>query len=212
MQNIPAQITYAVIWNLAVQLGGRTPDNVPLAESTMLQAFFATELRDLWKKEAWPELCDNIVQVTLTSTPGGANVFSKNLGLTNEMGDILGVFNLDPRIPTQPCWEKFRSDRVVEGNGQVYVRTSLQQVWVDYQLPCPDLLDPTLVGIANQAALMAATLPERFRLPLAYRGAGHLLTTEDPALAAQFAKLGDLEVARQAATVTRPWWRGEVRS
>lgn len=200
MQNIPAKISYQTIWNLAVQLAGRTPDNVPPAEETMLQAFFAAELPDLWNKEAWPELCDNLRQVTLT---GGA--FSKNLGTVNEIGDVLGVYTLDPR--QTPGWSRFPSNRVVEANGQVYVSTNLGAVFVDFELPAPDLLDPSL----NEAALMATVLPSRFRLPLAFRGAAHLLSTEDPELANKYLTMAENELARQAAKVQRPYWRTEVR-
>jgi hypothetical protein len=79
-------------------------------------------------------------------------------------------------------------------------------------LPVPDLLDPSLVGTANEAALMAVTVPSRFRLPLAFRGAGHLIETEDPTLAEKYQALAENELARQSALVTRPYWRTETRT
>lgn len=200
MQNIPAKITYELIWNLAVQLAGRTPDNVPVAEEIMLQAFFAAELPDLWNKEAWPELCDNITAINLTN-----GVFSKNLGGANEIGDVLAVFTLDPR--NTPGWMRFPPNRIVEANGQVYVETSLGTVFVDYQLPVPDLLDPSL----TEETLMATALPARFRLPLAFRGAAHLLASEDPVMSAKYQALAEQELARQAAKLEKPYWRTEVR-
>lgn len=202
MQNIPATITYGTIWNLAVRLSGRPVANVPLEEEAMLQTFFAAELPDLWVKEAWPELCDNLLAVTLT-----AGVFSKNLGAAGEIGDILGVFTLDPRAT--PGWQRFPASRIVEGNGQVRVATSLATVWVDYQLPVPDLLDPAL----TEATLMASVLPSRFRLPLAFRGAAHLLATEDPLLANKYLTLAENELQQQAShpSMTKPYWRTEVR-
>ena len=203
MQNLPATVSYQTIWNLAVSLALQTPDNVPDKDSAALQIFMAAELEDLWRKEAWPELCDNLTQVTLAN-----NVFSKNLGQANEMGDILGIYDQDPRVT--PQWRRFEADRIWDGDGQVYVDTGLNQVWVDYQLPCPDLLDPSLAGQNNEAALMAVTLPSRFRFPLAYRGAGLLLAGEDPALSAARIKQAEVELARQASRLAQPWWRTET--
>jgi len=203
MQNLQATVTFGTIWNLAVSLALQTPDNVPDKDSAALQIFMAAELEDLWRKEAWPELCDNLTQVTLTN-----NTFSKNLGLANEIGDVLGIYNLDPRVT--PCWKRFEADRMWDGDGQVYVNTGLSQVWVDYCLPCPDLLDPTLVGQANEPVLMLITLPSRFRLTLAYRGASHLLASEDPNLSKALAAMAELELARQASRLSQPWWRTET--
>jgi hypothetical protein len=128
------------------------------------------------------------------------------------MGDILGIFNLDPRVPTN-CWHRLPASRMTEGNGLVYVKTNLQSLWVDYQLPVPDLLDPTLVGSANEAALMAVTLPGRFRMTLAFRGAGRLLAEENPVLSNSFLGMAEQELGRQAANcgMFKPWWRTEAR-
>lgn len=204
MPNLPATVTYEQVFDLAVQLAGRTPENVPVSEATMLQAFCAGELRDLWKKEAWPELCDNLTEVALID-----GAFSKNAGEDDEMGDILAVFDADPRVAQ--AWHRFAPHRITEGNGRVYVKTSRETVWVDYQLPVPDLLDASLVGPTNEAALLAVTLPERFRMALAYRGAAHLLATEDPALAGTYANAAEAELQRMASQVRKPYWRTEVR-
>ena len=205
-QNIPALITYEQIWDLAVSMAGQTQDNVTEKDSVLMQVFLAGELPDLWNKEAWPELCDNLTQVSLAN-----NAFSLNQGDPNEMGEILGLYPQDPRNPSHG-WDRIRPDRYWTGDGQVYVDTGLAQIWVDYQLPVPDLLDPSLIGQNNEAALMAVTLPNRFRLPLAYRGAGHLVATEDPQLSGMLTKMAEVELGRQAAKLTLPWWRREVRT
>lgn len=199
-QNLQATCTYQQIWALAISAAGQTQDNVNYKDSVLLQTFFAAELRDIWNKEAWPELCDNLTQVAVAN-----NVFSTNVGQPDEMGDILGLYPVDPRI--SHCWERFKSTDWWLGDGQVHFRPNLGNVWVDYQLPVVDLLDPSLIGQANEATLMAVTLPQRFRLPLAWRGAGRLLGTEDPALASQLIKFAEIELARQASGVKVPWWR-----
>jgi hypothetical protein len=210
MRNLPATVTYGTIWDLAVHLAARETANVPAKESVLLQTVFAAELKDLWRRAAWNELCDNVKEVTLIS-----GVFSKNLGTANEIGDVLGVFNEDPRAVS--CWggsgvwpHRIRRDDWWEANGQVYVRTHRTTVWVDYQLPCPDLLDPDLVGTAHEAALMAATLPERFRTPLACRGAAKLLAAEDPGRAKELETMAEVDVARQMALLEAPWWRNQA--
>jgi hypothetical protein len=207
-RNIPAQITYETIWDLAVSLAGQTQDNVNEKDSVLLQVYLAGELPDLWNKEAWPELCDNLSNSPVTLTNG---VFSKNLGEANEIGDILGIYDQDPRVSGN-CWHRLPPDRYVDAFGQVYVKTGLGQVWVDYQLPVPDLLDPGLIGQVNEATLMAIVLPARFRLPLAYRAAAHLIATEDPAMSSQYLKMAEMELARQTASpqLKRPWWRQDV--
>ncbi len=281
MQNLPLTVTYQVLWNLAVQLSGRTPDNVPQKESDMLQSFFAAELEDLWRKEAWPELCDNLMPVTVannvfanpyisgltvtgagnaacngtytspdgltwtnaatgatitfnagtwTIISGGFSLYTlvnatptgngwaagppgsapapTSAFISTMLGDILGIYTLDPR--STPGWRRLEAPRVWSGNNEIYVNTCLQTVWVDWQLPCVDLLDPTLVGVNNQAALNAATLPGRFRLPLAFRGAALLLTSEDPVQAQRYLQMAEIELARQASRLTTPWWRIET--
>lgn len=94
-QNIPALITYEQIWDLAVSMAGQTQDNVTEKDSVLMQVFLAGELPDLWNKEAWPELCDNLTQVSLAN-----NAFSLNQGDPNEMGEILGWYPQDPRNPS----------------------------------------------------------------------------------------------------------------
>ena len=80
-------VTYSQIEALAGDLAGRMRDKLPTSEATMLRAFFAEELADLWNREAWPELCDHIEAVTLD-----ANLcFDTREGDANEMGDILAL-------------------------------------------------------------------------------------------------------------------------
>lgn len=200
MRNLPALVTYEQVFDLCVQLAGRSPDNVPAQEATMLRAFFAAELPDLWRKEAWPELCA-IAEQTLT-----ANVFSKHAGTNDEIGEVLGVFTQDPR--STAGWQRFPADKVIEGDGEVRVATSLGTVWVESMSPVPDLLDPAL---DVEATLLAAELPGRFRLVLAFRGAAHLLSSEDPELANKYLTMAENELTKLAAPLTRPYWRQEVR-
>ena len=64
-------VTYQQVKELAAQLAGRADDTatgglkLSVSEATMLRTFFAAELPDLWNREAWPELCDHLMEVTL---------------------------------------------------------------------------------------------------------------------------------------------------
>ena len=188
-------VTYAQVKNLATDFAGRTPDNLPTSEATMLLTFFAAELTDIWNKETWPELCDNVVTAAVS-----AGVFSKLEGAGGEMGDILGVWDSDQRSTSSGAtWLDF-----VEGNGQVRVFNQPSAVWVDYQTPPTDLL-----SVAS-ASLSATTLPARFRIPLAMRGAAQLLANEDPALSAKWYGMAEIELSRQASRIMPAWWRKPI--
>jgi hypothetical protein len=187
--------TYGDIKNLAAELAGRTRDNLPTSEATMLLAFFAMELPDVWNKEAWPELCDNLEAVDAT---GG--VFSKREGDPDEMGDILAIFTGgDPRSTTNVI--RLKNDEIAEGDGQVRIITDMSTVYVDWQTPVTDLL------AIDDEDLAATELPLRFKLPLAFRGAAHLLSVEDPALANKYLSMAETELQRQASKLSPPWWR-----
>jgi hypothetical protein len=187
--------TYGDILNLAAELADRTRDNLPTSEATMLLAFFAAELPDLWNREAWPELCDNIESVTLDAN----DCFSLREGDADEMGDILGIFEEgDPRTSTQ-CIRVRDWTRL---DNRVNVVATQATVYVDWQDPAPDLL------AVESSALSAYTLPRRFYLSLAYKGAAHLIHAEDPQRAAQYLAMADMELAKQTARINPPWWRG----
>jgi hypothetical protein len=188
-------VTYSQIKNLATDFAGRTPDNLPTSEATMLQTFMAAELADIWNKEAWPELCDNVTAVTVS-----ANVFSKNEGAAGEMGDILGLWDADPRSTSVGA----QRVEFVEGDGQVRVLSGEATVWVDFQDPLTDLLSS---AYSAASALNAVTLPARFRIPLAMRGASMLLANEDPSLSAKWMGMADMELARQSSRIVPAWWR-----
>jgi hypothetical protein len=274
-------VPYSQIQALAADLAGRPRDKLPTSEATMLRAFFAEELPDLWTREAWPELCDNIEAVTLDDEscfslrerteievlgtglyedvggdylafftletgreylylPGNEVKLAHNnisnpavasglftaegtqyvvqgtaVGLavttqiftTDEMGDIHAIImggnpmltNLVTVLPREN-WSRL--------DDRVNVRSLSGTLYVDWQTPAPDLLDNTALGIANDAALQAYELPARFKLPLAARGAAMLLAEEDPAQAGVLRGLAEMNMARQVARISRPWWRG----
>lgn len=192
--------TYETIKNLAADLAGRPRGKLPTSEATMLRTFFAVELPDLWQREAWPELCDNLEQVTLDSE----GCFDLREGDADEMGDILAVIvGGNPLVTTQVT--KLDPAQVTRLDGRVNVPASAVDaaLWVDWQLPCPDLLDSDL-----DATLDATTLPKRFELALAMRGAALLLSEEDPMRAAALRSAADVELAKQAQRIAvKPWWR-----
>lgn len=203
-------VTYAQIKNLAAQLAGRTDDTapnsvrLPTSEATALRAFFDAELRDIWNKEAWPELCDNLESITLDAN----KCFDKREGDADEIGDILAIIEgSDPRTTTT-IGDRLPADKITELDGRVNVMTSQESVWVDWQTPAPNLLDSDLDDTDD---LDAYTIPERFKLVLAYRGAAHLVSLENPMLSAKYEARAETELARQRARLRIPWWRMPVK-
>lgn len=275
-------VTYEQIKHLSAELAGRTRDNLPTSEATMLLTFHAAELPDIWTREAWPELCDHIFEATLDAdkcfsttyidstsltvsgagtaavnqvytlsgsnynsadglyqiapsgdagyelidSSGGENngdvLYSSPDNLTSgwivrgggaaapvvaytntyDIGDVLAIITGgDPRLTTVVTPLKQENWTVL--NDRVNVNTPLSTVWVDYQTPAPDLLDSDDVG----SDVNTYELPARFKLPLAFRGAALLLSDEDPVRAAQYRGLAEGELQKQAARLTRPWWR-----
>lgn len=273
-------VTYEQIKQLAVELAGRTRDNVPVSEATMLRSFFAAELPDIWNREAWPELSDHFREVTLddnrcfslpyrvtvtlaadedtqgTYTLGADDAYPERYfkaaagavpadhyiyydesaalwkltaaaTVVYDNADLLGAWSSslgDSPWPTITA-ESYCNEvlAIIEGgdprkrnnlspipqenwsvlNDRVNVLTTMSKVWAEFQLPAPDLLDDDEVG----SDIDAYTLPARFRLPLAFRGAALLLADEDPVRAAQYRGLAETELLKQSAHITRPWWR-----
>lgn len=194
-------VPYEQVKQQAAELADRTRDNLPANEALMLRAFFATHLPDLWNREAWPELCDHLEAVTLDA----ANTFSAREGNpTTEMGDILALITGgDPRVTAAVTI--LPRDQSTRLDGRVHVLADVGGgLWVDWQTPAPDLLSEDL---DDEAALNAYELPARFKLPLALKGAAELLATEDPLRAAQYRVLADTDLLKQAARLTKPWWR-----
>lgn len=191
--------TYSDVLELAGDLlsRGGSADRLPTGDAAMLRLFFASQLPDLWTREAWPETCDHIEQVTLDST----NCFSLREGETDEMGVILSLIEGgDPRLTTQVT--VLRAEQFVRLDNRVNVVTcNSGNLWAEWQTPVPDL-----ISIATDE-LNDTTLPIRFKLPLAALGAAHLSATEDPALAGLLRGVAESDLAKQAARITRPWWR-----
>lgn len=192
-------VTYGQVKALAADLAGRPRNKLPTTEATMLRAFFASELGDLWNKEAWPELCDHLETVTLDAN----NCFSTREGDADEMGDILAIVVGGNPLTTNLVTVLGREQYVRLDDRVNVLNPASGTIYADWQTPCPDLLDSDL-----DATLDSYTLPKRFDLPLAFRGAALLLAEEDPVRAATLRGAADAELAKQAARITRPWWRG----
>ncbi len=194
-------VTYAQIEQLASDLGGFPRGKLPVSDAAMLRAFFAAELPDLWNREAWPELCDHLEAVTLDAS----NCFSLREDTATEMGDLLAIITggnplTTSQVTVLPREQYTRLDDRVNVLGP----TITGGIYVDWQTPAPDLLDSDL-DVA--ATLAAYTLPARFKLPLAARGAALLIAEEDPLKAGALRGLAEAELNKQASRITRPWWR-----
>lgn len=192
-------VPYSEIVALAAQLAGRADDTasgglrLPPSEATAFLAFLADELVAVWTAAAWPELTPAIASVTAANRQ-----FSKREGTDDEMGDLLGIWiTANPQLTTV-CTAL---EDWAEADGIVRVQTDQTALFVEYLLPAPDLLD---VAAAN---LDAYPLPRRFKPLLAFKAAGFLLATEDPALAEKYRQLGEYRLAREMEKVPVPWWR-----
>lgn len=192
--------TYSQILDRAAEYAGRTRDKVPLSEQVILRSTLADELSDVWTGQDWPELRDWF-QATIVD-----GVFSKNEGSEDpaapEMGDILGVYSADPRVTT-----KFHAVEFEEGDGEVRIFGNYASVFVEYQLPAPDL------ETVADGDLDGFTLPERFRKILAWQGAAVLLTADgDAAGAGVRMGLADRALTKQVTRLpSNPPWRRSLR-
>lgn len=200
-------VTYDQIKQLAADLAGFPRDKLPTSDATMLRAFFAAELPDMWNREAWPELCDHLEQVTLDAN----NCFDLREGDADEMGDILAVI-IGGNPLTSTLVSTIPKDQVTRLNERVHltmqpgsaVPAGASSVYVDWQTPAPDLLDSDL---DDEEDLNAYELPARFKLPLAARGAAMLLDDENPQKAGMLRATAELEISKQASRLVKPWWR-----
>jgi hypothetical protein len=196
-----ANIGYDTIRDYAAVLAERIPLSIdpaaglPDSEDELLALTFASELPDLWNREAWPELCDNLEQVSLTSFR-----FSKRIGDPTEMGDILGVYTADPRSASVG-WSHLE---YVEEGDYVRVLTESAAVFVDWQEP------PTALDDLTSAQRTAKTLPARFRRTLALLGAAALLDAEDAPKAASYRRQAEIEMQKQASRIQPAWWRRPI--
>lgn len=204
-------ITYNEILYRAAETAGRVRTQIPVPEAAMLKSILSMELRRIWQGMDWNELIPDPIEVAVTD-----GQFSKNEGSTNEaapeMGDILGVWTGNPRNYSG----QYLALAHDEGDGVVRLRppesgtgdsvSMPETVWVEYQLPCPDL-----VGVAA-ADLAEYPLPEKFAPWLAARAAGHLLSADGAtSLAGVQFGLAEVYLQEQEARITRPEWRWKLR-
>ena len=191
--------TYNDVLYRAGELAGRTRDKLPLSEATMLQGFLATELEDVWRSQAWPELVMDFVQVTCDAN----RLFSKNEGLAGELGEILTVASANPRVTT-----RYRCLGFEERDDEVWVDEGLAQPWVEAMLPPPDLMSLSEAPLANQ------TLPGRFRNYLSFMAAAHLLNADVPGSGGVWLGLAERALAKQVQRLAAPpdWRQVRVRS
>lgn len=194
-------VTYSQIKTLAADLAGRPRDKLPTSEALMLRAFFASELPDIWNREAWPELCDHLETVSLDAN----GCFDPREGDADEMGDILAIIvGNDPRLTNDVTIIPREQYTRLDDRVNVLADVSSGSLYVDWQTPAPQLLAS---AYDTEATLNALTIPERFYLPLAHKGAAYLLADEDPLKANLYKSVADAELLKQAARLRKPWWR-----
>lgn len=155
-------VTYSTILNLAVEMAGRTRDKLPPSEALIVQSALALDLEDVWTKQVWPDLTPDPAATAVTN-----QTFSKNEGLSGEIGDVICVLSANPRVTTRYHHVGFE-----ERDNAVWIDEPLAQVWVEAMLPMPDLASVAAADLPN------LTIPRRFRSYLSFRGAGHLLNAD----------------------------------
>jgi hypothetical protein len=187
-------VAYSAIKRLAASRADRPVDKLPTGEAALLRNELAEWLPQLWNREAWPELCRGEA-LALTD-----HAFDKREGETDEIGDILGVYaGGNPETATAVLALEW-----TEADGAARVLTDETSVYVEWQLPPPDLLD---ADYDTAAALDALELPRRLREPLSLYGAAALIESENVVRAAQLRSRAELNLARQASALRPPWWR-----
>jgi hypothetical protein len=150
------RVDYIDILYQAAEAAGRTRTNLPVQEATMLQGFISTALRGIWNGNyQWPELIPAIVSKATT-----AGVFSKGEDATGELGDILGVWTNNPQVT-----DRYVALRFDEQDGRVQLEDGGGTVWVEYMLPCPNLMtavtwDLTQAFAAGDLVYYAGTLAD----------------------------------------------------
>lgn len=186
--------------NLVAYLAGRAEDTTSTgkltpAEAVSIMGFLASDICQVWNREAWPALCDNMESITVTS-----RAFSKRVGAADEIGDILAVIEggTDPRTTT--ICRTLPRDKWTDLETRVLVTSNESALWVDWQLPCPT---PTAVI----AYTNVSTLPEVLHYALACRAAAFLVADEDPVRTAQLGRLAEMDLNYRASKITTPWWR-----
>lgn len=183
--------TYDEIKNLALRLAGQPPDKSPDSDLELIRDFIGDHLPRLWNREAWPELCNDFEQVTLSSGQFAKNDATK--------GDVLSIW-----VGGNPQTTTFCTpiEDWVETDGAVRVTTpETGSLWVEYQDPVATLPDYGVAGLG------ATTLPLRFKFPLARLAAADLLQDEDPIKAERLRSAAERDLLEQSSRFTSPWWR-----
>lgn len=92
-------IDYNEVLYRAAEAAGRTRDNLPLGEATLLKSVFALELRQGWRREAWTDLTPDLLAVTLDDLKQFANPWQDVSSVTMtgcNLAAANGIYTLDP--------------------------------------------------------------------------------------------------------------------
>lgn len=183
-------VTYEEIRVLAFRKAGYPRDKAAPSDAEDFRDAMMDQLEDVWNREAWPELVMDFVEVTAVD-----GQFTKD---EETYGDVLSLFHTgNPNLTTMAvpvaAW--------VDGGGIVRVSTTETALFVEYQMPVPDLPE------YGDPALATTILPVRFKQPLASLCAADLIEDEDPGKAERLRARAERELVRQASRFSAPWWR-----
>ena len=201
-------ITYNEILYRAAEAAGRTRDNLPLGETSLLKSVFALELNRVWTGEDWDDLRAPLLAVALDANNAFPNPYVDANSVSTVLGEVLGVYDQMPGGPT--AWQRLEFSRAADtftvtpkSSHPWYGNTPVPStVYVHYQLPCPDLL-----AITDAAELATTTLPLMFGNYLALRGAAHLLAADGAAsLAGVQMGLAQSQLDFERTRIQRPAW------
>lgn len=85
-------ISYNEVLYRAAEAAGRTRDNLPVTEATLLQSVFNVELARVWASEDWDDLRQPLLAVTLDANASFANPWQNPAQLTVS-GSLLAAAN-----------------------------------------------------------------------------------------------------------------------
>jgi hypothetical protein len=146
------------------------------------------ELRRCWSADIWPEL--HVFEGIGLS----GRLFSKREGQSNEIGEILRVWNANAQSTT-------RHNHLAheEGDGLCLCYTTVATVYVDWLLPRP------ILPVYEDASLGEYAIPARFENIIALNAAGRLHDADGRALVAnKFYADADQELNMERARIQVP--------
>lgn len=172
-------MTYQEARDRATELIGIPRDQLLEVDAVLLQGFFATHLRSIWRAAPWPE----------TTDVGEFTPVERLIQKTTLIGDVFWVATDNMRETTRG-----RILRHWHNATTIEIYEQRETVWIFYRLPVPDL------AALSGTSLLNYVIADRLALPLLHKAAASLascLGKKD--FAVENRALGEMCLAEEAA-------------